>query len=566
MINDGSSPELVSAKINRIMENNLPSYKNKMYLQPLNRIHFNSSQLKYDYALTGEIKYVYICTALGLFILVIACINFTNLSTARASTRGVEIGMRKVIGAEKWQLVKQFFAEAILMSFIASLFAFIFVIFLMPVFNTISGKNISLDVVLDPSILFGITGIIIFTGVISGSYPALFLASQRPIPILRGMTIFGSKKSIFRKILVVSQFAISIFLIICTAVIFSQMNFIKNRDLGYNKENLVIFGLEYFNKSYDVLRNELLQSPYIVNVGRGHQPIWDRIGQVSPEWEGKDPSSEVIMQTYAVDYDYFETYEMKIIQGRSFDKERTIDAQNYVINESASKMMGLKSPVGKNLTVNGIGGQIIGVVKDFNHSSLHSPIRPIIFKIGRSLAVAVKLNPNNTQEAFKFLKEWWKYSVPEGVPFDGTSDGYFLESKLDSFYSEELRLSKLVGYFTILGVFIACLGLFGLSSFSADRRTKEIGIRKTLGASVSSIIKLLSKEFLVLVSISNIISWPFAYYVMNKWLQSFAYRTNISSVIFFFAATAAVIIAFTSIIYQSIKAARANPVDSLRYE
>ena len=561
-----SSVSGIEGRIDQIMKRNLSQMEAKIHLQPLNKIHLHSSHLRFEYAKTGEVKYVYIFSALCAFILLIACINFMNLSTAKASTRIKEIGMRKVIGAEKRQLIRQFFGEALFLSFIAFVLALIIVIFLLPTFNNISGKNISFEIFINPTILSGLAFLILLVGIISGIYPALFLSSFRPTSVLTGKLLFGLKKSNFRRVLVVSQFALSIFLMVCTAIIFSQMQYIKNRDLGYNKKNLVIFGLEYFQASFDVIKNELLQSPYIVSVGKGHQPIWDQIATVTPDWEGKDPSNKAVMQTYEIGYDYFETYQMEILEGRSFSKDHTTDHRNYVVNESAVKAMGLESPVGKSFTVNGINGEIIGVVRDFNHSSLHNPIRPMIFKIGNPLAVAVRINPGNEKGAFQFLREWWKNNVPGGIPFDGTMDGYFLESKLDSFYLSEINLSRLVNYFTAFGVLIACLGLFGLSSFSSERRTKEIGIRKVLGASVPSVIKLLSKEFLILVSLANIIACPAAYYVMNKWMQSFTYRTGIGIWIFCFAAVTAVIIAFISIIYQSIRAATANPVESLRYE
>lgn len=566
LLRENSSIEVVNQKMNQLLKRHLPDSKDNMTLQHLKKIHLHSSHLSYDYALRGESKYITIFSLLASFILIIACINFTNLSTARSSTRTKEIGMRKVLGAEKKVLIKQFFGESLFITFIAFIFAYVIVVLALPNFNHLSGKNLSIDIFLNPGIILGFAGIILIVGGLSGIYPALLLSAYRPTAILKGINSYGSRKSWFRKVLVSTQFTLSVFLIISMIAINRQMQFIKNRDLGYNKENLVIFGLEYFRKSYDVIRSELLANPNIVSIGRGIQPIYENIGTVIPEWEGKDPNAEMTMESFEIGYDYFETYEIELVQGRNFSREFSTDRSNYIVNASAAEVMGLESPVGTRFRIGDISGTVIGVVKDFNHSSLHHRIRPMIFKLGNPLAVAVRIRPENEEEAMSFLKAWWKNTVPDGIPFDGKIDGYYLESKIDGFYFNENRLSKLVNTFTVLSLFIACLGLFGLVSFSVEQRTKEIGIRKVHGATISGIFFMLSKEFTKLIILTNIIAWPIAYFAMDQWLQNFAYRIHLGVWIFVLSAAIAFLIAFFTVSYQAVKAAITSPVETLRYE
>jgi len=559
--NEKSFPSL-NSKISPILHKHLPETKDTLYLQPLKKIHLNSSHLLRDHVKKGEKKYVTLFIALALVILIIACINYMNLSTARSVDRAREVGMRKVIGAYRRDIIKQFFGESLVLTVISLFLALLIVWLFLPAFNTISGKRLFIDFTGSSNILVGLIGITLLTGLISGTYPAIFLSSFQPVPVLKGSFRKSSNRSSFRKILVIIQFSLSISLIICTSVIHKQLGFIRDKDLGYNRENLVIMGaMEGFYKNFEGFKQELLQHPNVLSVGRGIQPIWDVIGTTIPDWEGKNPNQEIVMQRYMVGYDYFKTYEMEIIQGRTFSKEFSTDTSNYILNEAAVKAIGLESPIGKRFSLNNNWGQIIGVVKDFHHSSLHKQIQPVVFKIMDAAGFAVKVKSID-EETIDYLKAVWKRAVPSGYPFEND----FLAPKIDNFYRTEKRVAALFNYFTILAIFISCLGLLGLISYMAESRTKEIGIRKVLGAPVIGIILILSKEFIFLVMTANLIAWPVAFFIMKGWLQNFSYKTNLNIGLFIFSAFLALIISLLTIWYQALKAARLNPVKSLKYE
>jgi len=551
-------------KISGYLAKHIPGSKAKLFLQPLKKIRLHSNFWG-DFAVTANIKYVYILYALAFFLLVSACLNFMNLATARSANRSKEIAMRKVVGGNRFDIMRQFFGESLVFACIALIAALILVIIFLPAFNHLSGKQLTLFSLNVFQVLVILIGVTLFTGILSGFYPALFLSSFQPLKIIKGMRGPGSGGSLSRKILVVGQFILSTSLIIAVLVIYKQLDYIKNKDLGFDKENLVVLGaFGDLDQGYEAYKNEMLNQTGIESVTRGIRPVWGEIASTTPDWEGKQPGEDVIMQCYDVSYDYFKTYRMKIKEGRTFSKEFPTDAQNaYVVNETAVKVMGMKSPVGKRFSVEGHDGTIIGVVKDFHHSSLHDKIQPLIFRMGRTSVICVRVKPgtDTMTNTMNFLKSLWE-KANTGYPFKEE----YLADAIDQFYENEKRLISIFSYFTVLAIFISCLGVFGLVSFMAEHRTKEIGIRKALGASISNIVMLLSREFLLLVILANIIAWPLAYFVLSQWLQDFAYRTDIAWWLFPLAGAAALFVTILTVSFQAIKAAQANPVDSLRYE
>jgi len=554
--------EDVARKITDIKEKHDPpsaAERIRLHLQPQTRIHLYARL----------IRYVYIFSIIACFVLIIACINFMNLSTAKAGTRANEVGMRKVVGAKKADLIKQFFGESVVLSFIALIGAILIVEIMLPAFNNLSGKSLSLDPSGNITIILGIMGITLFVGILSGSYPALFLSSFQPVKVLKGTFRSGSQRSLFRKILVVSQFTLSIFLIISTLIIYKQLDYIRNRDLGYDKEHLVFVYMQGNLKAkYESAHSELLRNSNILKVTRSLQLPSNIASTVSAlDWEGKNPDEKVSMNWDIVDFGYFETLKMDMVQGRGFSREFATDASEaYIVNEEAVKLMGMESPVGKRLSVFRNEGKIIGVVKNFNFKSLHHEIRPFVYMMNPSWISAmdcmfIRVAPDNISATLKYIESTCKQINP-AYPLRYQFFGEWLER----LYRNEQRMGRIVGYFTFLAIAISCLGLFGMASFMTEQRTKEIGIRKVLGAPVSRIILLLSADFTKWVLAANIIAWPLAYFAISKWLENFAYRTNLNMSIFVLSGVLALVTALLTVSYQTLIAALANPVESLRYE
>jgi hypothetical protein len=541
----------------------------KLGLEPLTRIHL--------YAMDGggDMRYVYVFSIIAVFILVIACINFMNLTTARSSTRAKEIGMRKVTGAQRADLIKQFMGESVLISFIALTFSVFLVILLLPAFNNLADKQLALNPQGNWSLILGFVGIVLFTGLLAGSYPALFLSSFKPVNILSGSLIATSgrtKKTVFRKALVVLQFSISVFLIISTVVIFKQLHFIRNRNLGYEKEHIVSIPLRgNAAQQYEAFKSELSRDSRISNVAATSEvPILIYYLHTGYDWEGKDPKKESRMNELLVDHDFIETMNMTVVQGRDFSKDHATDvSEAYIVNEAAVKAMDLESPVGKRFAAPTHAGMregtIIGVVKDFHFRPLHDEIDPLVMFIAPEkfnfFCIRVKSAISDLPGTIGYIESVWKKFSPN-FPFKYN----FLDSTFDKLYRSEQKTGSVFGYFTFLAIFISCLGLFGLASQMTEMRTKEIGIRKVFGASVSGITLLLSKDFMKWVMVANVIAWPTAYFAMNKWLQNFAYRTSLGIEVFILSGVLAFVIALITVSFQSIKAAVADPVDSLRYE
>ena len=554
----------VDDKLKTMVENEDPGH-NLYYLQPLTQIHLRSN-FNFDPAVTGNIMYIYIFAAAAIFILFIACINFMNLATARSGTRAKEIGIRKAIGAFRSDIIKQFFGESILMSFAALLFSVIMLYMFLPLFNNLAGKDLSLSRSGSLQILLGLIGIALFTGIFSGSYPALLLSSFKTINVIKNSPQFGTKGSSFRKILVVIQFSLTIIILIGTIVVHDQLNHIRNQNLGYDKDYMVCFRLRgEFGEKLDVAKTELLQNPNILNfAATSSLPTHIGSGTSGADWEGKPDDVRIQMQLAFVDFSYLDTFRIEMAEGRFFSKEFESDrAEGFILNEAAIKAMGMDSPVGKRFSAFGKDGRIIGVIKNFNYKSLHSEIEPLILTMDpkRLYYGCIRISSENIKETIYTLEKTWK-KFSSGFPFDYT----FLDDRIDSLYRSEQSVGTVFNYFTILVVFIACLGLFGLASFTSEKRTKEIGIRKVLGAPVSSILLLLSREFAKWVLFANIIAWPTAYFIMTKWLENFAYRTNIGIQTFFLAAGLVLGIALITVSYQCIKTALSNPMDSLKYE
>ena len=543
----------------------VPEEDYKLVLQPFKKMHL-SSYVLHDFSGVGDMKYIYIFSALAFFVLIIACINFMNLATARSSRRALEVGIRKVSGAKRTDLIKQFFGEAIFLSFISLILAIFLVEILLPSFNRLSGKNLGLDFAGNISIYIGLLAITIVSGIFSGVYPALFLSSFQPVRVLKGTLRMGSKGGLFRRVLVVTQFSLSIFLIIATMVIFRQLNYIRNMDMGYDREHIIHMNMVGdSNEKYETLKQELIKGQNVVAVSASFAlPTRNFNSPGSPDWEGRPADKEINMNTDFVDYDYFETLGIEMAEGRAFSRDFAMDAEEaYIVNEELVKQMGMKQPVGKRFAFWAEWGTIVGVVKDFHFQSLHNKINPISFKFnpGWLRWLYVRIKPDDIQATIGFMKNTWNGIVPD-YPFEY----HFLDESFEELYKSEQQMSAITNYFTILGIFIACLGLFGLAAFMAERRTKEIGIRKVLGASVPKLIYLLSSEFAKLVLVANIVAWPVAYFVAHQWLQNFAYRTNIHVGMFLMAAALSLFIALATVSFKALKTATANPAKALRYE
>ena len=513
----------------------------------------------------GRIQYVKLFSLVAIFILLIACINFMNLATARSIKRAKEIGVRKVVGAARFALLKQFIGEALLIVFIAIVISLVLITIALPQFNQLTRKEIHVPFN-NPVFWMSITGLLVITGFISGSYPALYLSSFRPVRVLKGSLRFAGSAVWFRKGLVVFQFMLSIILIVGTIVVGRQVNFIQTANLGYDRENLLYVPIEGdLIDNYALFKNQVIKLPGIKNVSRiTVEPTQIENGTGGLDWEGKDPNADIDFAQAAVGYDFTKTMQLQLIEGRDFSKDFPTDSVGYLINESALKIIGYKQPVGKPLTFWGKKGTIIGVLKDFHFTSLHSQIRPLILWFGEDLgwsSALVRTEAGKTRTALANLEKVYKQLNPK-FPFTYR----FSDEEYQKLYKSEQVVSQLANYFAFLAIFISCLGLLGLVTFAAEQRTKEFGIRKVLGASASSLFALLSKEFLTLVLVAMVIASPLAWIAMNDWLQDYVYRIHISWWMFGIAGLAAILIALVTISFQAVKAAIANPVNSLRSE
>lgn len=558
LLKPGVSLSNLAVRIRQIHLNHKPEDTDAEYLLlPLSKMHL------YNADLTDKgMSTVRIFIVVALLILVIACIDYVNLSTARSMLRSKEISMRKIVGAAKIQLFMQFIVEATLLFSLAVVLALFLISALIPAFNQLADKQLSLslsDYHVWTIILLAIAG----TLAASSIYPALLLSSFEPLKALKGKISSGIGDVMFRKILVVTQFVFSVVLIIGTIVITSQLNYIRSKKLGYDKTNVFSFWMRDAAKHYDAIKNELLKQPGVLAVTRSNQNIV-RFGGMSGDndWDGKAPNSTFIVHPIVIDKDFISFFKMQLIEGASFTGAAS-DTANYILNEAAIKEMGLKNPIGKRFRMNTITGKIIGVVKDFHYASMKEKIAPALFWYAPQYfsTVYVKTTTHDAKNELAAAGDQFKQYNGQ-YPF-----GYaFLDDVFNSLYQSEQREGTLFNYFAGIAIMISCLGLLGLAAFTAQVRTREIGVRKVLGASVGRIVGLLAHDFIKLVFIAIIIATPVAWFAMHSWLQAFAYRINLSWWVFVAAGVIAVVIAFATISFQSIKAAIANPVKSLRSE
>jgi len=539
-------------------------YKITYPLQALTRIHLHSN-LRGEIGSNRSMGTIYIFSAIAVFILLIACLNYINLSTARYATRAKEVGLRKVVGATRPQLIKQFLGETFLFSFIALPLSVMLAELFLPLFNSLSGKKLAVHYFDNMFLLPGLAFIILFVGFASGIFPAFLISALKPVNSLRGMLKASSKGSGLRKTLIVSQFAVSILFLVSTFTVLSQLNYMRNRNLGLDKEHVVtlpIYDKDVLGK-LDTVKNEFLQNSSVSSVSVSNFFPGNATWYQNYRYEGMNESENPMIRWLVVDHDFIETFGIELIAGRNFSKRFPSDVDHaYILNESAVKEIGWESPVGKELEIMN-KGPVIGVVKDFHFRPLHQKIEPAALYIYPKLFqyISVRISPTDVSRSIDFLKAKWQALVP-GQTFQYS----FLDEDFDNLYKAEMRLGKIFTVVTFLAIFIACLGLFGLAAFEALQRNKEMGIRKVLGASAAGIVVLLSKEFTKWVLLANIIAWPVAYYAMNRWLQNFAYRINIGPLIFLQSAVLAFIVALLTVSYQAMKVSLANPVDTLRYE
>ncbi len=548
-----------------------PSDYSILNLKKLTDIHLYS-HTDYEAEENGDIKRVYIFSAVALFIMLIACINYMNLSTARSVLRAKEIGVRKVVGARRPELIAQFLSESVLISWIATLLAFGLTWLVLPWLNKLSGQELSISILMNWKIILPILLVPFIVGILSGIYPALFLSSFQPIKVLKGFMKAGGANISFRKILVVVQFSISIILIIATAIVFQQLRYMQNKSLGYNKDHVVnLANTPALNDKFESFRTELLSNSAVQIVARSSRiptgRLLDAMGSKINNGDSLAPTKADIKFVVA-DENFVPAYSIKTVAGRNFSKDFTTDTAAYLINEAAVKALGLKSneaALGKQFKYGGRDGRIVGVINDFHFESLHQRILPIVFFMptgtGNYGNLSIKIAGNDVAGALAHIENTWKKFLPE-VPYDYS----FLDGRFEKLYESENKQGTIFTVFAFIAIFIACLGLLGLSAFAISQRVKEIGIRKVLGANVGNIVGLLSKDFLKLVLIAAIIAFPLAWFAMSKWLEDFAYRINIPWWIFIVAGMIAAVVAFATISFQAMKAANANPVKSLRTE
>lgn len=595
ILKKGTDPNALQKKLEKIVYNDvgpqaelvigvpIREFLNKgnrwgFYLQPLTSIYLSSQR---DYGIdpntewsdqkTSDIEYVYIFSAVAIFILLLAVINFMNLTTARSETRAKEVGIRKTLGSNKPKLIGQFLTESIMVCFFSVILSMALLEIILPAFNQFTDKNLSLNLFSNPFVVPALLLFTVIVGIIAGSYPAFYLSSFKPVHLLKSKPDSNNSKSIFRSGLVVIQFAVSITLLIGTVIIKNQLDYLQEKKLGFNKENLyAIKNAGILDERLEPFKQELLKNPNIITLTNSSVMFTTGIpgnGYLYNKRIGTDPISS---QFIDVDYNFLKTFQIPMIEGRFFSKEFPTDTTAVVINQAMMKECNTKDPIGKEITQLGIGNEaktykIIGVAKNFNYQSLHQQIHPLIFFLHKvrqpANVLTIRVSSTGLKNTIGFINDTWeKFSNGEGIY------SAFVDRDIAKLYDSEEKVSIVATIFSGLAIFIACLGLFGLASFVTEQRTKEIGIRKALGASVSELVMMLSKEFTKWIILANLIAWPVAYFVMKSWLQNFAYRINLNIWVFITAGLAALVIALLTISFHAIKAALANPIESLRYE
>ena len=575
---EGADPKRLEAQfpafLNRHMNEGGP-YKTSQYtalqLIKLTDIHLKSHRDD-EIEENGDIKRVYIFSAIALFILLIACINYMNLSTARSVLRAKEIGIRKVVGAGKNELIAQFLCESVVICWLAAIVAFLLTWIALPWLNSVSGQQLSANSLLQWKVFVLVFLFPFVVGIVSGIYPALFLSSFQPVKVLNGSLKVSGKSISFRQVLVVLQFSISIMLIVCTGVVYQQLKYMQGKSLGFAKDHIITLNNNVaLNSNYSAFRNTLLSDPNVLNAGRSSRIPSGRLLDASGSQISRGDSlapTKADIKVVTVDEDFIPTYGIKMLEGRNFRKNSAADTSAYLINEAAVKILGLESnrdAIGMPFRYGGRDGELTGVFNDFHFESLHQRILPIVFRESASGDgygnISVKVSGSNVPVALTHIERTWKKFLPE-IPFEYS----FLDENFEDLYRAETRQGSIFTIFTGIAIFIACLGLLGLSAFTITQRVKEIGIRKVLGASVKDIVLILSKDFMKLVLIAAVIAFPLAWYAMHNWLDDFAYRIEMSWLVFLLAGIIAGLVAFATISLQAVKAAIANPVKSLRTE
>ncbi len=572
LLKENVPPQTVEAKIPAVLRKGMgeeAAARFAPFLQPLAKIHLYS-QLFREMAPNSNVAYIYIFSSVALLILIVAAINFINLSTAQGSRRAKEVGVRKVLGSLRQQLVGQFLTEAILLCVFAVVLAISLAEFFLPTFNTLVNTNLEIAWRNNALLWLAVLGLTLLLGGLAGSYPAFALSAFQPVHALKGQAGGTTKKSALRNGLVVFQFALSAFLLMATGVIYRQAQFIREKNLGYHPEQILTIPMQNpaLARDYETVKHELLQHPNIVAVSASANLPGGSDWGIPTQPEGVPPEQVPPMRMLVGDHDFLNTFQIELAQGRGFSKELASDSTSaFIINEEAARQLNWKDPLGKMIAMPAIQRQaapVVGVMKDFHFRSLHERIGPLLFFIPRvdwMTMFSVRIRPENIPETLRFLEEKFKQLDPSH-PFTYT----FFDERMAQQYENEMRLQSLSAYAAGLGMFIACLGLFGLVSFATAQRTKEIGIRKVLGATTSGIVSLLSQETVRLVIIANLVACPVAFFIMQRWLQNFAYRTEMSPLVFALASLFTIFLALATVGYRSIKAALANPVEALRYE
>lgn len=565
---DNADMAAVSKKIRNVKLDAVPkedrNYNPQMFLHPMSKWHLYG-EFDNGNNIGGRIQYLWLFGIIGIFVLLLACINFMNLSTARSEKRAKEVGVRKAIGSARWQLISQFFGESFLVVLLAFCLSMILVVLSLPYFNEVADKKMS---VMWNNPLFWLASLlfIVVTSMVAGSYPALYLSSFQPVKVLKGTFRAGRYASLPRKVLVVLQFAVSVMLIIGTIIVYQQIQHAKNRPVGYDKESLITASSnEVLHGKFEVMRNELKAAGLVTEIAESTSPtteVYNTNGGIS--WEGKDPNQSVDFPNSGVTYEFGKVINWKVIQGRDFSREFATDSAAFILNESAVKFIGFKDPIGKTLKWNDRTYTVIGVVRDMLVQSPYRPVRAMLYHLSmeQENLFIMKINPKlSAGDAVKKISDVFAKIDPSHV-----QEFSFVDEAFADKFEDEERIGKLAAVFAGLAVFISCLGLFGLASFVAEQRTKEIGVRKVIGASTFNLWSLLSKDFVALVVIACLVAIPLAWYGMNQWLQKYDYRTEIHWWVFLLASLGALLITLLTVSYQAIKAAGMNPVKSLRTE
>lgn len=563
-----ASGEIVSRKIesiimDRLTEEEIGGAFIQIFLQPFQDVYLYN-EFENGKVVGGRIEYVNIFLLVALFLLIIACVNFTNLATARAALRSKEIGVKKAVGASRSSLIKQFLSESVLLTLIAYIISVILVFFLLPSFNFLTNKEISLDIS-SPTFWQFSLGIIVFTGFAAGIYPAFFLTSGKTVEVLKSQLKGYMRGARLRKVLVVIQFSLTILMIVSTIVVYQQIQYIKNKNLGLDKSNVALIPLEGVNgEKYETFKNQVAQNTAIQSItGANFSPLMIWNSTLSIDWKGKADDEQVMFHIIQTDYNYIETVGIELLEGRTHDKAMGADSASYLINEAARDIMRMKEPVGQELSTWEIPGKIIGVVKDHHFASLYQPIEPMVIRLAPDelAMLIVRTKAGRTQEALTHIEQV-KTQLAPSYPFEFD----FMDEAYEELYRSEIVTGTLAKYFAAVAILVSCLGLLGLAAFTTARRNKEISIRKVLGASVGNLVMLLTKDFTILVLIAIGIALPIGAYFMSQWLDNFTYHIPLSPVIFVVAGLAAVLIAWITISYQAFKSAGSNPMKHLRSE